>query len=77
MTKTVHGIVHGRIIELADDVGLAEGQRVQVTIRPLSTPDIKGLERCAGILSGEDEDEDILQQLDEERRRARWRDVTE
>jgi hypothetical protein len=33
MTKTVHGIAHGRTIELAEDLGVADGQEVEVQVR--------------------------------------------
>lgn len=33
MTKTVHGVVHGRTIEVEEDLGVAEGQRVELQIR--------------------------------------------
>jgi hypothetical protein len=29
MTKTIHGKVHGRTIELDEDLGVAEGQEVE------------------------------------------------
>ncbi len=36
MTKTVHGKVHGRIIELAEELGMPEGQDVEITVRVVS-----------------------------------------
>jgi hypothetical protein len=36
MTKTVHGIVRGRTIELAEDPGVPEGQEVEVQIEIVS-----------------------------------------
>jgi hypothetical protein len=40
MTKTMHGRVHGRIIELDDDPGVADGQtiEVQMTVVPAPKP---------------------------------------
>ena len=32
MTKTIHGKVHGRTIELDEDPGVAEGQEVEVQV---------------------------------------------
>jgi hypothetical protein len=32
MTKTIHGKAHGRIIELDEDLGVAEGQEVEVRV---------------------------------------------
>ena len=36
MTKTVHGVVHGKMIELREDLGVAEGQEVELQVKPLS-----------------------------------------
>jgi len=36
MTKTVLGRAHGKMIELNEDLGVADGQEVRVTIEPLS-----------------------------------------
>jgi hypothetical protein len=33
MTKTIHGKVHGKTIELDEDLGVAEGQEVEVQVR--------------------------------------------
>lgn len=33
MTKTVHGVVHGRTIELDEDLGVFEGQEVEVQVK--------------------------------------------
>jgi hypothetical protein len=40
MTKTLHGKVHGRTIELDDDPGMNDGQQVEVQIKviPSSPP---------------------------------------
>ena len=33
MTKTIHGKIHGKTIELDEDLGVAEGQEVEVQVR--------------------------------------------
>ena len=33
MTKTIHGRIHGRIIELDEDLGVVEGQEVEVEVK--------------------------------------------
>ena len=33
MVKTLHGIVHGKTIELDEDLGVAEGQEVEVQVK--------------------------------------------
>jgi hypothetical protein len=43
MTKLLHGIVHGKTIELSEDLGLSDGQTVELIVMPSgssrSTPD--------------------------------------
>ena len=34
MTKLMHGIVHGRTIELSEDLGLSDGQSVDLIVMP-------------------------------------------
>jgi len=55
MTKTIHGKIRGRIIELDQDPGMAEGQKVEVrmtAIEPLkpTTPMSHGLAKIYEIL---------------------------
>jgi hypothetical protein len=38
MTKTMHGKVHGRTIELDEDVGVPEGQEVEVQVKIVEPP---------------------------------------
>ncbi len=40
MTRTIHGIVRGRMIELDEDLGVADGQEVEVPVKviPPSQP---------------------------------------
>lgn len=35
MNRTLHGKVHGRTIELEEDLGVAEGQEVEVQLTPV------------------------------------------
>ena len=38
MTKTMHGKIHGKIIELDEDPGVAEGQEVEVQMTVVEPP---------------------------------------
>lgn len=54
MTKTVHGIVHGRTVELYEDLGVAEGQEVEVQVQVIPKTARKpgeGLLRTEGALA--------------------------
>jgi hypothetical protein len=41
MTKTLHGKVHGKTIELDEDLGVAEGQEVEVQIIQQERNDVR------------------------------------
>ena len=74
MTNKVLGTVHGKTIELTQDLGLPEGQEVEIIVRPSKPRASKswgeGLRRCAGALANSwtDEDDRILAQLYQERK---------
>jgi hypothetical protein len=63
MTKTLHGKAHGKTIELDEDLGVPEGQEVevQVTVVPsVAAPMGEGLAKVYAVLgerfnSGEDD----------------------
>ena len=79
MTKTIHGKVHGKIIELDEDLGVADGQDVEVQVKVVSSTTTwgEGFRRCAGALAdvpGLDED---MEQILRERKTDRFRDVPE
>ena len=56
MTKTLHGKVHGKTIELDEDLGVAEGQEVEVQVKivqcatPPRPPMTDGLAKIYAIL---------------------------
>src|SRR5437667_137594 len=54
MIKIIHGKVHGRTIEFAEELGLAEGQEVEVSVRTVSNGEARtpgeGLLRTEGAL---------------------------
>jgi len=56
MTRTLHGKVHGQTIELDEDLGVAEGQEVEVQVKvvqptkPTTVPMSEGLARVFEIL---------------------------
>jgi hypothetical protein len=70
---TVSGVVHGRTIELAEDVGLEEGQQVQITIRVVSLPQGTGdgIRRTAGALADDPHWDGIMSDIQDARRKER------
>jgi hypothetical protein len=81
MTKSVRGVIYGKVIQLTEDVGLAEGQEVQVFVEPVPPAAQwgEGLRRCAGALAEEwtEADDRILEELHQERKRDSRLDVPE
>ena len=70
MTKVIHGKIHGRTIELAEDLGLAEGQEVevQVSIRPPAKNWGQGVLRTAGALADDPYWDAIMEEIYKERK---------
>jgi hypothetical protein len=82
MTKVMQGIVHGRTIELDQEVGVPDGQRVEVAVQVLPPAPPKeawgeGLRRCAGALADEwtEEDDRILKEIHQDRKRDTRKDI--
>ncbi len=74
MTRTIHGRVHGRTIELDEDPGVAEGQEVEVQVtlisRTLRQPG-EGFLRTEGALADDTEWDHIMEEIHEDRKRDR------
>jgi hypothetical protein len=79
--KTTQGTVYGKTIQLQEDLGLSEGQSVEVRVRvlPQAARWGEGLRRCAGALGPQwtDEDDRILAEIHRDRQRDTRRDVAE
>ena len=100
MSRLMHGIVHGRTIELGEDLGLSEGQAVDLIVMPAqsrephhSTSAVTAPPKTlpgpppgwrpgiasdtAGILADDwtDEDDEILAQIQADRKSAAWREL--
>ena len=73
MTKTFHGIVHGRTIELDEDLGVAEGQPVEVQVKvPRPTQAWGGgILRTAGALADDPHWDGIMDEIHQARKLER------
>ena len=73
MTKTIHGIVHGRTIELDEDLGVAEGQPVEVQVKvPRPTQAWGGgILRTAGALADDPHWDGIMDEIHQARKLER------
>jgi hypothetical protein len=81
MTRTIRGRIHGKMIELDEDLGAAEGQEVevQVTFTPFAKKWGEGLRRCAGALADEwsEQDDRILNEIYQDRKRDTRMEIPE
>ena len=81
MTKVLHGKVHGRTIELAEDLGLAEGQEVEVSIRTMSVDAVRnpgdGLQRTEGALANDPFWDAIMEEIHRERKTDTRKEILE
>jgi hypothetical protein len=75
MTKTIQGTIHGRAIELDEDSGLADGQPVEVIIRPLPSDALwgDGIRRSAGAAANIPEWDAAMAELAEDRKTGTFR----
>ena len=75
MTKTIHGTVRGRTIELNEEPGVAEGEEVEVTIRATSDRAVRrpgeGLRRTEGALADDTEWDAIMDEIYRARKQER------
>ena len=77
MTKTIHGKVHGKIIELDENLGVADGQDLEVKVVSSTTTWGESLRRCAGALADIPGLDEHMEQILRERKTDRFRDVPE
>lgn len=79
--KAILGKISGRTIELAEDLGLQDGQEVRVQVTPVAPAADRdeGLRRCAGALANEwtEEDDQILEGIHQDRKRDTRREILE
>jgi hypothetical protein len=73
MTRTVHGKIHGKTIELTEDLGLSEGQEVEVRVEVV--PERKtwgeGILRSAGIMADDPDWDRIMEEIYQARKLSR------
>ena len=85
MTKVLRGVVHGKTIELESDTGLEDGRKVEVTLRAKELPGPPpgwqpgSRETAAGMMASRwtEEDDRILEEIHQERKKDTRREVPE
>jgi hypothetical protein len=71
MTKTIHGKVHGKTIELEEDLGVPEGQEVEVQVKLIAKTAREpgdGFLRTKGALADDTEWDAIMGEIHRERK---------
>jgi hypothetical protein len=80
MTRTLRGVIHGRTVELTEDLGVADGQQVEITIKTVASPKPwgEGLQRCAGAFAADwtEEDDRIMEEIHQERKRETRKQIS-
>jgi len=76
MTKTIHGKVRGKTIELEEDPGIADGQAVEVIVKPAKPrqPWGAGIKRSAGVAAQDREFDEVFEQIARDRKAATFRE---
>jgi hypothetical protein len=81
MHKMIHGKVHGKLIELDEDLGVPEGQEVEVFVRAISPTTVRqpgeGFLRTEGALADDLEWDDIMEEIHQERKIDTRKDFNE
>ena len=79
MTKTVHGVVHGKTIELDEELGVAEGQEVEITVRSVPPTTVRqpgdGFLRTEGALANDSDWDGIMEEIYLARKQEHRRDA--
>ncbi|MBY0523503.1 MAG: hypothetical protein K2R98_08885 [Gemmataceae bacterium] len=76
MSSVIHGIIHGKRIELESDPGIADGQTVAVIVTPLPLVGAKATS-AAGMLAHLPEPDPDLEAVLRETRSTPCREVEE
>ena len=77
MTRTIHGVVRDKFIAVEEDLGLAEGQAVELTIRAVPAPSMAGRQpgegflRTEGALADDTEWDGIMEEIYRARKQER------
>jgi hypothetical protein len=78
MNRRIQGIVHGRTIEIGEDLGIPDGQQIEMIVSFVGNkrPWGEGILSAAGALadSWTEEDDRILEEIYQDRKRTSQRD---
>ena len=78
MTKTIHGKVYGKTIELDENLDVSDGQEVEVAVKVISQTLRKpgeGLLRTEGALADDEEWDAIMEEIHQARKQERRSEI--
>ena len=78
MTKTVHGKVYGKTIELDENLDISDGQEVVVEVKvvsPLLRKPGDGFRRTEGALADDQEWDAIMEEIHQARKQERRSEI--
>ncbi len=70
MSVVIHGVVHGKTIELKESLGVPDGQEVELVVRGIEPvrPGGEGILRSAGALADDPYWDGIMAEIQRERK---------
>jgi hypothetical protein len=74
MMRTIQGVIHGKTIELAQDLGLTDGQEVEVMVHVVPKrdwPPGEGFLRTEGALADDPHWDAIMEEIHQARKQER------
>lgn len=77
MVKHIQGVIQGRTIELDEEPGIPDGQRVEVRVRSASPARTwgEGIRRSAGIAADVPGFDEAFERIRHDREQATFRDI--
>jgi hypothetical protein len=71
--KLTRGVIHGRTIELSEDLGLTDGQEVEVRVDVVTSQRTwgEGILRSAGALADDPQWDDVMEEIAQARKLER------
>jgi len=76
MSTVIHGVVHGRFIELAESPGVPDGQEVEVVVKAIEprSPWGQGILRSAGAAADFPGFDEVFAEIERDRKTSKFRE---
>jgi hypothetical protein len=76
MSTVIHGVVHGKFIELKESPGVPDGQEVEVVVKAIESPGPwgQGILRSAGVAADVPGFDEVFAQIERDRKNSKFRE---